>query len=447
MMSFLLAGLVVSASAQTEAPKPDYKKRPTLAVNLVFNDFTTAARIRSSSLSSVLNGKDWARLSDMNAGLSLQYLQGLSDLVDFSTRLDASFVKYNYRNMPEQKNDESLLLEADASVNAKLLTDNYIVVPYATAGVGATMYKNRFGAFVPLGVGLQFNLGNEDAFLFTSMQYRVPVSNWVNYHLNYSIGFASALTEKKAPVVAPPPPAPVEVDTDGDGIVDSKDKCPSVKGVAKYEGCPVPDTDGDGINDENDKCPSVKGLAKYQGCPIPDTDGDGVNDEEDKCPSVAGLAKYQGCPIPDTDNDGVNDEEDKCPNEAGPASNNGCPTKAQVNQPKVEMAAKNIFFATGSTVLLKKSYPALNDVAKLLKENADLHLEVAGHTDNTGSDKLNNKLSQSRADAVVKYLKSKGVKATQMTAKGYGASQPIADNNTKEGKAQNRRVELKLSDK
>ena len=68
------------------------------------------------------------------------------------------------------------------------------------------------------------------------------------------------------------------------------------------------DSDGDGIIDKNDKCPSVVGLERYQGCPIPDTDGDGINDEVDKCPSVAGLAKYEGCPIPDTDKDGVNDE-------------------------------------------------------------------------------------------------------------------------------------------
>ncbi|MFX8999750.1 thrombospondin type 3 repeat-containing protein, partial [Acinetobacter baumannii] len=72
-----------------------------------------------------------------------------------------------------------------------------------------------------------------------------------------------------APVVTPPvvvePPKPK--DTDGDGITDDVDKCPTVPGVTKYGGCPVPDTDGDGINDENDKCPTVPGLAKYGGCP------------------------------------------------------------------------------------------------------------------------------------------------------------------------------------
>src|SRR6185503_6661878 len=73
----------------------------------------------------------------------------------------------------------------------------------------------------------------------------------------------------------------------------------------------VLDSDGDGINDDVDKCPTVFGLAKYDGCPIPDSDGDGIDDEKDKCPTVAGLAKYDGCPAPDRDNDGINDDEDK----------------------------------------------------------------------------------------------------------------------------------------
>ena len=116
------------------------------------------------------------------------------------------------------------------------------------------------------------------------------------------------------------------------------------------KGCP--DRDNDNIADKNDNCPDVPGLAKYKGCPIPDTDRDGINDEEDKCPNVAGVARYQGCPIPDTDRDGVNDEDDKCPNEAGPESNFGCPEIKPEIIEKVNLAAKHIFFATGSSKLL-----------------------------------------------------------------------------------------------
>ena len=133
------------------------------------------------------------------------------------------------------------------------------------------------------------------------------------------------------------------------------------------QGCP--DKDGDGIADIDDKCPDVPGLAKYNGCPIPDTDGDGINDEEDKCPNVPGVARYQGCPIPDTDGDGVNDEEDKCPKEAGPASNFGCPVIEAVVIAKVYKAAQNIFFATGSSKLLAKSFKSLQEVASIMKAN------------------------------------------------------------------------------
>ena len=153
--------------------------------------------------------------------------------------------------------------------------------------------------------------------------------------------------------------------------------------LAALHGCP--DRDGDGIADKDDKCPDVAGLAKYQGCPIPDTDKDGINDEEDKCPNVPGVARYQGCPIPDTDKDGVNDEEDKCPNEAGPASNFGCPVIDVVVVEKVNKAAKNIFFATGSAKLLAKSYGSLKDVAQILKDNPSYKINIDGYTDITGS--------------------------------------------------------------
>ncbi|HXO74596.1 MAG TPA: DUF5723 family protein, partial [Puia sp.] len=95
----------------------------------------------------------------------------------------------------------------------------------------------------------------------------------------------------------------IKPDTYKDGIYDDVDKCPTVAGLKRYNGCPIPDTDGDGINDEEDSCKTVAGLKRYNGCPIPDTDGDGVNDEEDSCKTVAGLKKFNGCP--DTDGDGI----------------------------------------------------------------------------------------------------------------------------------------------
>jgi outer membrane protein OmpA-like peptidoglycan-associated protein len=234
-------------------------------------------------------------------------------------------------------------------------------------------------------------------------------------------------------------------DTDGDGILDKDDKCPNVKGIAKYQGCPIPDTDGDGINDEEDKCPTVPGLARYQGCPIPDTDGDGINDEEDKCPKVPGVARYQGCPIPDTDGDGVNDEEDKCVTIPGPKDNFGCPVIPPAVKKRIDVAAKNILFVTGSSKLQSSSFKGLNDVVNIMKEYPGASLAIDGHTDNVGSDEMNQTLSENRANSVKTYLVSKGVDASRITATGHGETMPIADNKTAAGRQQNRRSELTLS--
>lgn len=234
-------------------------------------------------------------------------------------------------------------------------------------------------------------------------------------------------------------------DRDGDGIADNMDKCPDVAGLARYNGCPIPDTDNDGINDEEDKCPDKPGVAKYQGCPIPDTDGDGLNDEVDACPDKPGTVEFNGCPIPDSDGDGVNDKEDKCPTEPGPKENNGCPVpvKQEIVE-KVNYVAKNVLFKTGSDKLTNDSYKVLDELVDVMKKNPGLRLTIDGHTDNTGTPQINLVLSQKRADAVKNYLVQKGIDTARIKAVGHGQEQPVADNNTAEGRARNRRVEMKV---
>lgn len=443
LLMILLAG---GSFAQSTA----FKKKPSLGLNFFLKDFATAAAISNSSLSSVLANKQWTKVGSMTPGLTVTYQNGLSDQVDFMANLGGSFVKYPFApNTVDPSNVDGFLVEADASVNVKLLNDKYFLVPFATAGVGASMYRgNNFAAYAPVGLGLQFKLGQGN---FVNLMWRkyLRVTDLTSESFNYSLGFVSPIGDDEAPkpLVTPPPPPPpapvVEKDTDGDGIVDSKDKCVTVKGIAKYDGCPIPDSDGDGINDENDKCPKVKGTAKYNGCPIPDTDGDGINDEEDKCPKVAGVARYQGCPIPDSDGDGINDEEDKCPNTAGSASNNGCPDlKAQYN-----FEAKNIQFTTGSTSFTKAATTELDKLVTILKENAEIKkIAIEGHTDNTGKAENNQKLSERRAAAVQAYLVKKGIAAERLSNAGFGDTKPVGSNDTKEGKAANRRVEIKVGE-
>ncbi len=231
-------------------------------------------------------------------------------------------------------------------------------------------------------------------------------------------------------------------DTDADGIEDSKDKCPTVAGTAEFQGCA--DTDGDGVADPDDACPSVAGLKQFQGCP--DTDGDGVTDASDKCPTVAGPASNGGCPELDSDKDGVIDKEDACPTVAGPASNKGCPEVTVEVIEKLKIQAKSVFFNSGKSTF-KTGDPAtitsLTAMKDILKDYPTAKFSIEGHTDSDGSDVLNQKLSEDRANAVKNFLIEKGISADNLSAVGFGESKPIATNKTAAGKALNRRTEVR----
>ena len=238
-------------------------------------------------------------------------------------------------------------------------------------------------------------------------------------------------------------PPPVDKDTDGDGIFDSRDKCPTVPGIAKYEGCPVPDTDKDGILDDKDKCPDMPGYPELDGCPYPDRDKDGVTDNKDRCPDEPGSTKNDGCPIVDRDGDGVPDATDRCPDTPGPASNYGCPEEVKT---KLTYIAKNICFHTDKATLQEISYDPLNQLADILTRYPNAKLTIEGHTDSTGSNAHNMKLSTDRAKSVVDYLVSKGIDAYRLTAVGFGEEKPVTTNKTAEGRTLNRRVKLKLTE-
>ncbi len=254
--------LIVPASfAQDDEIRP-----AAIGVSFILNDFTTADRIRTGSLSKVLSDKQWAKLKEMSPGIAISYFKGLRKHIDFAGTLAGSFVDYPLPNRPATSGDK-FLLEADASINLKMVSEKYWVQPYLIVGVGAQMYGGTyFGAFIPTGAGIKLNLF-DDAHFFITSQYRIPVTKeTVNYHFFNQFGIAGRIGAKKEPELKALPPAP-PADTDKDGIIDSLDKCPAVPGIAKYDGCPVTDTDKDGINDDEDKCPDVSGLARYQGCP------------------------------------------------------------------------------------------------------------------------------------------------------------------------------------
>lgn len=111
----------------------------------------------------------------------------------------------------------------------------------------------------------------------------------------------------------------------------------------------------------------------------------------------------------------------------------------------INLVMPSVTFATNSSTIQPRFQTALNDVARVLREDGTankLALVIHGHTDNTGTDTINNPLSQNRANSVLNYLSSQGIASSRMTARGYGSSSPIASNDTAAGREQNRRVEI-----
>lgn len=229
-------------------------------------------------------------------------------------------------------------------------------------------------------------------------------------------------------------------DTDGDGVLDKNDKCPEEAGPETNNGCPIIDTDGDGIPDDNDRCPTEPGLAVMTGCP--DTDGDGIPDIDDRCVDNPGLQQWQGCP--DADGDGVPDPDDRCPDVVGPVTNKGCPEVREEAKKTLTTAMRTVKFQPAKDVLVKTSFPILDEVVKVMEEYPAYHLIVKGHTDNIGKADENQVLSERRAKACYDYLIGKGVDSSRLSHKGFGQTQPIGDNKTYSGRSKNRRVEFEL---
>ncbi len=231
-------------------------------------------------------------------------------------------------------------------------------------------------------------------------------------------------------------------DSDGDGVGDGTDQCPNTPaGVAvDATGCER-DSDGDGVVDSRDQCPGTpRGVpVDANGCPM-DSDGDGVSDDQDACPGTVAGAEVdeKGCEK-DDDGDGVVNRLDECP---------GTPAGAQVDikgcEIKEEIRLEGVNFESNSDRLLDSAFGILNDAAATLEKNPSIKVEVAGHTDSDGTAEYNEGLSARRAQTVHDYLASRGVDVARMSVRGYGESQPIADNSTAAGKAQNRRVVLRI---
>jgi outer membrane protein OmpA-like peptidoglycan-associated protein len=273
------------------------------------------------------------------------------------------------------------------------------------------------------------------------------------YRLLASVGFSAELIKP-------------DVDSDGDGMLDVNDPCPAdpedLDNFQDQDGCPDLDNDQDSVRDANDMCAQeaedMDGFQDQDGCPDPDNDHDTVLDTSDRCPMEAedpdGFQDQDGCPDPDNDQDGVKDAEDRCPLEAGVPEEHGCPAVAPPPPPApatVEVTAtgidikQTVYFERSKSAIQDRSLSLMDDIATVLQQHPEIELLVIeGHTDDLGARAFNEKLSQSRAEAVMKALTERGVAPERLRAQGFGPDKPLVPNSSKENREKNRRVELRI---
>jgi outer membrane protein OmpA-like peptidoglycan-associated protein len=249
-------------------------------------------------------------------------------------------------------------------------------------------------------------------------------------------------------------------DRDKDGIPNRKDECPDEPedkdDFEDDDGCPDADNDKDGIVDADDDCPleaeDKDTWEDLDGCPDIDNDSDGFFDADDDCPLDAedkdGFEDRDGCPELDNDGDGFLDPDDRCPTASevfnSYLDSDGCPDEVPSDLIEFAGAIPAIQFQAGSARLKRTALPILNKASRALRKYPDLHVEIAGHASSEGTSEFNLSLSQSRTQTVRDYLIDKGIAPERLTARGYGETRPVGDNDSEMGRIANRRVEFKL---
>ncbi len=313
---------------------------------------------------------------------------------------------------------------------------DYRLVPYLALGGGYMWltddrYVDPESPFAHYGAGFLFAM-TDRIHLRGDVRHVLPFDDNHN-NLSAILGLTLAWGEKEK--------QPLK-DSDKDGIFDHKDQCPYTPIGVRVDqwGCPL-DKDQDGVPDYEDKCPKTPPGTQVDefGCSVvrdSDGDGDGVKDPLDRCPDTPKGIKVDrhGCPIiGDSDGDGVPDHIDRCP---------GTPLVAEVNSVGC-WVIKDLYFDFDKAIIKKKDNKSLDKMVAILKKNPFLNVEIQGHTDNRGGKNYNKKLSEKRAKAVARYLIQKGIRAARLSYVGYGYEIPIATNKTEEGRALNRRVQVK----
>jgi len=360
-------------------------------------------------------------LSKLNVGYSLNKSIAL-DLAVSIGQVDYKRDLY-HESITENLIDDEFFLNAGLGIkykfaNGYLLKENFLIDPYIRVGANYVQYD--FSDAFQAGAGKQSEAAKEGSGL--ENENFLGVSGGVGFNLWFTRNFG------------------INIESNYNWLPDIKRDYGNFfqhsAGVVFRFG--AKDSDNDGIYDKHDECPNVAGLKEFNGCP--DTDSDGIPDTKDACPELAGPKENNGCP--DTD-------DDNCVNEAGPKENNGCPIPpppvvTKEVQEQLNSYAKTILFDTGKSSLKAASTPVLVDIITILQKYSNAKFAIEGYTDSVGRASSNQKLSESRANAVRDFLIENGIDADRLTAEGHGEENPIATNKTKAGRAKNRRVEINL---
>ena len=361
-----------------------------------------------------IENEDNIKLENPTFGLSLQVNPKHSQV---KPRFDVEYTSLgDFDNIIDDRKDVDSLLRGSINGVYEFFDDGkHNFQPYVLAGAGYERVGHGIGKdsqseafdsnpFVQLGGGLKYFVTDSWAARFELKALQIVGGDTEeNNELIATLGlsFPFGTYEKEKPDI---------IDSDGDGVMDQLDKCPDTpKGTA---------VDGSGC-----KLPEAKTIVKQIIEPAP------MSFDNNECPVKTNL--------PDRDRDGVEDSIDQCPNTPCDFSvdKKGCPVKAILR----------IHFDTDKASIRPESQPKVDKFADFLMQNRGSLVKIEGHTDHRGSDNYNMILSKKRAASIQYSLIESGISPSRLSALGKGEKEPVAENKTERGMAQNRRIEVHLT--
>lgn len=381
---------------------------------------------------------DYTDYKSFNPGITIGANAFLTRALNFG--LNTTFVP-QVSNYPISNGELSYIATSLIDVNAILqlksngtiFKEDAFFAPYISTGFGLNTASNNLRLYIPGALGIRLRMSKNFSLNFEGL-YKYGFGQGNYQPLTYSAGFVFALPAN--PVKQEPRPSnnsggkkPIaanKADADKDGVLDRDDLCPDEPGKAMFLGCPDDESANAGNKTDvalETKDPEVKTTQPPQNLSIVDTPESTENPAE--------IEPY----TPEQPSNTYKEETYSEAVEISPA-----------DQSVLAMAMENIYFKKASDELTYESYPVLDQLAEILEKYPNHSLEVLGFTDNSGDSRSNKVLSVKRAYKVKYYLVyEKGIKLARITSDGNGSASPVSSNDSADGRAKNRRVELKMA--